>query len=172
MSFPAACASAPSSPWRSPAVRVLVIADEPTTALDVTIQAQVLDLLAEMRREMGLAMLYITHDLDVVADFCDRAVIIYSGDMVEDGAAQRLPEASAPSLYARASSTRFRARWQDGARLSRHPRNRCRRSAPGRPAADLRRAAIGPRRSAATARRLTRDGRSARCWRPLPEAAR
>ena len=64
----------------------LVIADEPTTALDVTIQAQVLDLLVRMREEMGLAMLYITHDLEVVADFCDRAVVMYAGDRVEDGA--------------------------------------------------------------------------------------
>jgi oligopeptide/dipeptide ABC transporter ATP-binding protein len=63
----------------------LVIADEPTTALDVTIQAQVLDLLARMREEMGLAMLYITHDLEVVADFCDRAIVMYAGDRVEEG---------------------------------------------------------------------------------------
>ncbi len=63
----------------------LVIADEPTTALDVTIQAQVLDLLRGMRDEMGLAMLYITHDLDVVADFCDRAIVMYAGDRVEEG---------------------------------------------------------------------------------------
>jgi oligopeptide/dipeptide ABC transporter ATP-binding protein len=64
----------------------LVIADEPTTALDVTIQAQVLDLLIRMREEMGLAMLYITHDLEVVTDFCDRAIVMYAGDRVEDGA--------------------------------------------------------------------------------------
>ena len=63
----------------------LVIADEPTTALDVTIQAQVLDLLARMREEMGLAMLYITHDLEIVADFCDRAIVMYAGDRVEEG---------------------------------------------------------------------------------------
>jgi oligopeptide/dipeptide ABC transporter ATP-binding protein len=63
----------------------LIIADEPTTALDVTIQAQVLDLLKEMRSELGLAMLYITHDLEVVSDFCDRAVVMYAGDIVEEG---------------------------------------------------------------------------------------
>jgi oligopeptide/dipeptide ABC transporter ATP-binding protein len=67
----------------------LVIADEPTTALDVTIQAQVLDLLQAMRKEMGLAMLYITHDLDVVADFCDRAIVMYAGDRVEEGLPSR-----------------------------------------------------------------------------------
>jgi oligopeptide/dipeptide ABC transporter ATP-binding protein len=63
----------------------LVIADEPTTALDVTIQGQVLDLLAGMREEFGLAMLYITHDLEVVRAFCDRAVVMYAGDVVESG---------------------------------------------------------------------------------------
>ncbi|HEX7075097.1 MAG TPA: ABC transporter ATP-binding protein [Hyphomicrobiaceae bacterium] len=65
----------------------LVIADEPTTALDVTIQAQVLDLLDEMRREFELAMLFITHDLELVGDFCDRAVVMYAGDVVERGRA-------------------------------------------------------------------------------------
>ena len=67
----------------------LVIADEPTTALDVTIQAQVLELLRGMRDEFGLAMLYITHDLDVVADFCDRAIVMYAGDRVEEGTPQQ-----------------------------------------------------------------------------------
>lgn len=63
----------------------LIIADEPTTALDVTIQAQVLDLLDDMRRELNLAMLFITHDLEVVGDFCDRAVVMYAGDVVVRG---------------------------------------------------------------------------------------
>lgn len=63
----------------------LIIADEPTTALDVTIQAQVLDLLEDMRRELNLAMLFITHDLEVVGDFCERAVVMYAGDVVERG---------------------------------------------------------------------------------------
>ncbi|WP_246132716.1 ABC transporter ATP-binding protein [Devosia ginsengisoli] len=63
----------------------LIIADEPTTALDVTIQAQVLDLLDDMRRELNLAMLFITHDLEVVGEFCDKAVVMYAGDVVERG---------------------------------------------------------------------------------------
>ena len=66
----------------------LVIADEPTTALDVTIQAQVLDLLDDMRRDLDLAMLFITHDLEVVGDFCDRAVVMYAGDVVERGSSE------------------------------------------------------------------------------------
>jgi peptide/nickel transport system ATP-binding protein len=61
----------------------LLIADEPTTALDVTIQAQVLDLLATMRRELGMAVMFITHDLGVVADICDRVVVMYAGQIVE-----------------------------------------------------------------------------------------
>ncbi|MBB3458745.1 oligopeptide/dipeptide ABC transporter ATP-binding protein [Rhizobium sp. BK313] len=63
----------------------LIIADEPTTALDVTIQAQVLDLLEDMRVELDLAMLFISHDLEVVGDFCDKTVVMYAGDLVECG---------------------------------------------------------------------------------------
>ena len=61
----------------------LVLADEPTTALDVTIQAEILDLLRELRREQGIAVLLVTHDLGVVADFCDRVVAMYAGTVVE-----------------------------------------------------------------------------------------
>jgi oligopeptide/dipeptide ABC transporter ATP-binding protein len=70
----------------------LIIADEPTTALDVTIQAQILDLLDDMRRDMNLAMLFISHDLEVVADFCDRAVVMYAGDVVERGLSRDIIE--------------------------------------------------------------------------------
>lgn len=70
----------------------LIIADEPTTALDVTIQAQVLDLLEDMRRELDLAMLFITHDLEVVGDFCDRAVVMYAGDVVERATSRAVVE--------------------------------------------------------------------------------
>ena len=66
----------------------LLIADEPTTALDVTIQAQILELLAELRRAHGMAVLLITHDLGVVAEVCDRVVVMYAGQVVETGSVE------------------------------------------------------------------------------------
>jgi peptide/nickel transport system permease protein len=63
----------------------LVVADEPTTALDVMIQAQIMDLLRSLRSEMGMSLVLITHDLGVVAEACDRAVVMYGGVVVEQG---------------------------------------------------------------------------------------
>ena len=63
----------------------LLIADEPTTALDVTIQAQILELLRELQESLNLAVLLITHDLGVVADFCSRITVMYMGQIVESG---------------------------------------------------------------------------------------
>jgi oligopeptide/dipeptide ABC transporter ATP-binding protein len=71
----------------------LLIADEPTTALDVTIQAQILELIAELQERLGLAVLLITHDLGVVAGLCDRVAVMYGGKLVEI--------ANAADLYAR-----------------------------------------------------------------------
>ncbi|HEX6766573.1 MAG TPA: ABC transporter ATP-binding protein [Polyangiaceae bacterium] len=71
----------------------LLIADEPTTALDVTIQAQILELLLELRRERGLAILLVTHDLGVVATVCDRVMVMYAGRVVESAPAHDLVRA-------------------------------------------------------------------------------
>jgi peptide/nickel transport system ATP-binding protein len=68
----------------------LLIADEPTTALDVTIQAQILDLLAELRSRLGMAVVLITHDLGVVAEVCDRVVVMYAGQVVEHGTVEEI----------------------------------------------------------------------------------
>jgi peptide/nickel transport system ATP-binding protein len=68
----------------------LLIADEPTTALDVTIQAQILELLARLRRELGMAVLLITHDLGVVAEFAEEVLVMYAGTVVERAPASAL----------------------------------------------------------------------------------
>jgi len=70
----------------------LIIADEPTTALDVMVQAQVLRLLNDLQRELGLAMLFITHDLSVLVEVCDRLAIMYAGKIVEEGPSQEVFE--------------------------------------------------------------------------------
>jgi oligopeptide/dipeptide ABC transporter ATP-binding protein len=68
----------------------LLIADEPTTALDVTIQAQIMALLDRIRRELGIAMLFISHNLDLVAEICDHTFVMYAGSVVESGPVETL----------------------------------------------------------------------------------
>jgi peptide/nickel transport system ATP-binding protein len=73
----------------------LLIADEPTTALDVTIQAQILELLAQLRAKFGLTMLFISHDLAVISQIADRVAVMYAGSLVELGAKQQIFQAPA-----------------------------------------------------------------------------
>ncbi|AJE48877.1 oligopeptide/dipeptide ABC transporter ATP-binding protein [Celeribacter indicus] len=70
----------------------LLIADEPTTALDVTVQAQIMELLGELQRDFGMATILITHDLGVVAGFCERAIVMYGGRIMEEAAVDPLFE--------------------------------------------------------------------------------
>jgi oligopeptide/dipeptide ABC transporter ATP-binding protein len=71
---------------------VLIIADEPTTALDVTIQAQILDLLKELKNRLNVAMVLITHDMGIVADVCDRVTVLYAGQVCESGTVEQVFE--------------------------------------------------------------------------------
>ncbi|WP_142857778.1 ABC transporter ATP-binding protein [Salinigranum halophilum] len=79
----------------------ILVADEPTTALDVTIQAQILDLINDLQDELGMSVLFITHDLGVVAETCDRVAVMYAGEIVEEGPVEEIfANPSHPYTYA------------------------------------------------------------------------
>ena len=126
----------------------LIIGDEPTTALDVMMQAQILELLEELRRELGLAMILITHDLSVLAETCDRVAIMYAGQIAELGTVQRPVRArrsirTRSGCWRRSPPSAARASW-------RRPSPACRRIRPSSlPAAGSRRAAIASPSAAA-----------------------
>jgi oligopeptide/dipeptide ABC transporter ATP-binding protein len=149
----------------------LLIADEPTTALDVTIQAQILELLAALRKSRGMAVLLITHDLGVVAEVCDRVVVMYAGQVVETGSVfeifrspahpytrallESLPSVDDPGqrLVSIPGTVPNPTRWPEGCRI----RERCRLAAPG---CEMPQAltSLG-------------EGRAVRCWRATEGAS-
>ncbi len=88
----------------------LLIADEPTTALDVTIQAQILDLLRTLVDERGTALILITHDLGVVAGMCERVNVMYAGTIVETGTTDQIFAEPRAPVHARAAAKRPEAR--------------------------------------------------------------
>ncbi|MGW1060812.1 ABC transporter ATP-binding protein [Micromonospora rubida] len=95
----------------------LLIADEPTTALDVTVQAQIMDLLRDLRRADGMAMILITHDLGVVADIADRVAVMYAGAIVETGPLRTVYDAPAHP-YTRGLMNSLPAPDRPGSRLT------------------------------------------------------
>ncbi|MFO1460380.1 MAG: ABC transporter ATP-binding protein [Verrucomicrobiota bacterium] len=122
----------------------LLVADEPTTALDVTIQAQILDLIRDLRQRMGMAVLLITHNLGIVGEFADRVAVMYAGQIVEEAPArlllrrplhpytralmQSIPELGNPSgrLQAIPGTVPVPGHWPSGCRFS----QRCSRRRP------------------------------------------
>ena len=94
-----------------------LLADEPTTALDVTVQAQYLEMLTDLQRETGMGMLFITHDLGVVARMCDRVAVMYAGRIVESGPVERI-FAEPAHWYTRALLDSLPGTAQSNARLA------------------------------------------------------
>ncbi|MGD2153852.1 MAG: ABC transporter ATP-binding protein, partial [Gemmatimonadales bacterium] len=129
----------------------VLLADEPTTALDVTIQAEILDLLAQLQDRLGMAIVFVSHDLGVVAQIANRVMVMYAGQIVEEGATDRIFSRprhpytegllrSIPRVTGKVSRLTMipggvpsAKRWPDGCRF--HPRcphgwERCREAAP------------------------------------------
>ena len=140
----------------------LLIADEPTTALDVTIQAQILDLSRELNADFGAAILLISHDLGVIANVCARVVVMYAGEVVEEGTDGGSADRAASPLHLGAAQRRATDRSpHPGREAPDHDRGRAARS-------------VGPSRRAAASRRAARSG-SSRCDQHpelLPSSAR
>ena len=98
----------------------ILLADEPTTALDVMVQAQILELLTGLSRDLGLALVLVTHDLPVVAQMCERAAVMYAGEIVEAGPTEALYHTSPSPLHQ--AALRGHARPLRAGRGDLHPR--------------------------------------------------
>ena len=134
----------------------LLIADEPTTALDVTIQAQILDLLDDLKDRLGMAMLLITHDMGVIAGHADRVNVMYAGRMVETAETGDAVQRTCTTRTPRRCSRRSRGSSQDSTQAAaHHPRPAAR---PGQPAGRLPvRAAVQPGHRQVPDRRAAAD---------------
>src|SRR5204863_9756247 len=147
----------------------LLIADEPTTSLDLTIQAQYLKLLRDLQQAHGLALIFITHNLGIVAKMCDQLAVMYAGHVVESGPVSRILKSPAhpytealPTPIPRMSDDRERLTAIDGQPpdMSRLP--------PGCSFAPRCTRAFDQCRQAAPPEIVTEDGRTARCWLAAP----
>ena len=147
----------------------LLIADEPTTALDVTIQAQILDLLLSLQHETGMALVLITHDMGVVAETAERVAVFYAGQKVEEQPVSGAVRRSASSLYRGAAGRAAGTRGRPQAAVDR-PAS-CPASSTARKAACFRRAAASPHDRFADRHRAKRQGARLRL-RALPLPAR
>ena len=134
----------------------LLVADEPVSALDVSVQAAILNLLADLQEDMGFACLFITHDLSIVEHFCDRVVVMYLGRVVETGTREQIFATPAAPVHAGAAVGRRRAR-PAGAAHALADRARGRPAEPDRPAVGVRVPDALP------------DVRTSRCRRPRDE---
>ena len=154
----------------------LLIADEPTTALDVTIQAQILQLIQELQKEFGMAVLLITHDLGVVANMADEVVVLYRGQVMESGSVDRHLPRRAPPVPEGADARGAALRHEAGRAPHADPRDAGRRRTTSSPRgmrpridrhqAAAARCAISPSASRrASARSSARKPQAASSWR-------
>ncbi len=150
----------------------LLILDEPTTALDATVEAEVLDLVKALRQEFGTSLLFISHNLGVIAKMCDRVGVLYAGELVEEGPAREvLHDPRHPyTVGLLRCIPRRDARQAHGTRSTRSPAS-CRRPGETRAAASSPTAAGSSRTAAAPRRRpCTKLGPERRVALPLPRA--
>ena len=98
----------------------LLILDEPTTALDATVEAEVLDLVAALREDFATSVLFISHNLAVIAKMCDRVGVLYAGELLEEGPAEQVFERAAPPVHGRAAALHPPPRPAQGRRAAGH----------------------------------------------------